>query len=348
MDVKDFILKYLKKHQKVKTSELVKKTGYSRAYLHRFLKELQQEGKVVLIGKTNQAFYTLAGRKIPKISKPKSFRRTLLNKNLSEDLVLLEIKNETDIFNGLKKNIVDILNYAFVEMLNNAIEHSRCKKILVQMKRNDDIVEFRVVDWGVGIFNDIKRKFKLKDIFEAIELLIKGKQTTKPETHTGEGIFFTSKAGDKMFIKGSGKRLIFDNIIDDVFVDDNRKIKGTEVVFRISTNSKRNLSKIFAQYTGDSFAFEKTNLIVKLFELGSNSYISRSQARRLLFGLDKFKEIILDFKNVKTVGQAFADEVFRVWQKKHPQIKIRYINCNKNVGFMIKHALANVNKEMLK
>ena len=64
-------------------------------------------------------------------------------------------------------------------------------------------------------------------------------------------------------------------------------------------------------------------------------YISRSQARRLLAGLNKFKSIILDFDKVPTIGQSFADEIFRVFLSDNPEIKIQAVNTNKAVQFMI-------------
>ena len=50
----------------------------------------------------------------------------------------------------------------------------------------------------------------------------------------------------------------------------------------------------------------------------------------------EFKKIILDFKGVPTVGQAFADEIFRVFQNDNPKIKIEPINMQKGVEFMVK------------
>lgn len=50
---------------------------------------------------------------------------------------------------------------------------------------------------------------------------------------------------------------------------------------------------------------------------------------------------IRPFDSIKTVGQAFADEIFRVWKKNHPEIEIRYRNANENVEFMIRHATIN-------
>ncbi len=97
---------------------------------------------------------------------------------------------------------------------------------------------------------------------------------------------------------------------------------------------------MFLQYTRkDSFEFDKTEILVELAKLGDERYISRSQAKRILTGLDKFSHIILEFRNVETVGQGFVDEVFRVFQNEFPQIKITYHHANDNVEFMIKRSL---------
>jgi len=52
-------------------------------------------------------------------------------------------------------------------------------------------------------------------------------------------------------------------------------------------------------------------------------------------GLEKFRHVVLDFRNVRTVGQAFVDEIFRVFGQAHPEIKFEYSNANENVAFMI-------------
>jgi hypothetical protein len=43
----------------------------------------------------------------------------------------------------------------------------------------------------------------LKNHLEAIQDLLKGKQTTMPKSHSGEGIFFTSKIADNLTISSS-------------------------------------------------------------------------------------------------------------------------------------------------
>ncbi len=337
MDIKSFILEEINKKGEIKVAEIVKAMGFSRAYINRFFQELKKEGKIVLVSKANKAHYIKSKSAKQKKRKILNVRRILKNINLLEDKVLDEIKRESGIFENLPKNVVGIVDYAFTEILNNAIEHSRSPKISVNIGRNNMIV-FEVIDFGIGIFKNIMRKKRLKNEMEAIQDLLKGKQTTAPKEHTGEGIFFTSKATDRLIIQGSAKKLIFDNNLNDVFIKDSRAIKGTRVVFEINKNSKKDLWKIFKDYSGKTFKFEKTKIKVNLY-VADNIFVSRSQARRILSGLNNFKEITLDFKGVETIGQAFADEVFRVWKSHHPQIKIIYRNANKNILFMIKRSL---------
>jgi hypothetical protein len=81
----------------------------------------------------------------------------------------------------------------------------------------------------------------------------------------------------------------------------------------------------------------KTKVTVRLYEKGVD-FVSRSQARRILYGMDKFKTIILDFIKVKGIGQGFADEIFRVFKLEHPGVEILVKNASKTVMFMINRA----------
>ncbi len=338
-DIKKLIFQQLRKKKQITTADIVKRTGFSRVYVNRFLRELRDAGKIVLLGKANRARYILAKKALVAKAKREflSFHKILENKGLAEDIILDEIKRDTGIFLKLPKNVLKILDYAFSEMLNNAIEHSQSKTIKIKMKREARAVRFDVADRGIGIFHHIMKKKNLRSELEAIQDLLKGKQTTAPKEHTGEGIFFTSKVADILIFQSSNKKLTFNNILEDVFIEDVKFLKGTKVMFHIGLKSKRRLDKVFQEYSGDSYEFSKTKVIVKLYKMDTD-YISRSQARRVLSGLDAFKTIILDFTDVKTVGQAFADEVFRVWQSRHTHIAIIPQNANENIRFMIRRA----------
>jgi len=96
------------------------------------------------------------------------------------------------------------------------------------------------------------------------------------------------------------------------------------------------LARLFAEYTHD-FAFTKTRVVVKLFTIGTR-FISRSEARRVLCNLEKFRSVVLDFTGVEEIGQGFADEVFRVWQASHPDIKLQAVSMSAPVAFLVRWA----------
>jgi len=340
MNIEKLILEKISSRGEIKASEIVKETGFSRVYINRFFRKLQDEGLILLLGKANQARYIMATE--TSIAKAKStitkYHRILSNRDLEEHKILSEIKSTTGIFSGLKENVSKIISYAFLEMANNAIEHSLSEKIQILIQKKQGILRFDIVDTGIGIFNKIKKMKNLASEVEAIQDLLKGKLTTAESKHSGEGIFFSSKMADIFIIRGSAKKIVFNNLLDDQYVKTIQKIVGTRVSFSLGLDSTKDLSSIFKKYTDDSFTFNKTEIRVTLYKIGTG-FLSRSQARRILHSLEKFTHILLDFEGIDIIGQAFADEIFRVWKNNNPETKISHEKANEDVQFMIDHVL---------
>lgn len=334
------ILKDFEKGNPLTASDLSRKYKISRQGLHRYLAKLVRDGRILKQGSSPKTTYYILNKSqvLRRIWKGgKRFQKRVRAEGLHEDLLLKEIESQKTFLDGLSEHAIINFAYAFTEMVNNAIDHSKTKFIDISVKVSSGVVSFAVADRGVGIFQNMREKKNLQSEMEAIEDILKGKQTTMPEKHSGEGIFFTSKIADRFVIESHGKRLTIDNLIDDAFVEDIRHKKGTNVYFEQKIDTRKKLDDMFHRYTSEDFQFKKSQVKVKLFSRGE-LYISRSQAKRLVHALDQFDEIILDFKDVETIGQAFADEVFRIFQTDHPEIKIIPINCNENVEFMIKRA----------
>jgi anti-sigma regulatory factor (Ser/Thr protein kinase) len=297
------------------------------------------EGRIVKVGKGRATYYTKHDSN--SFNQINNYSAKLTNKNLSETDALVELNRCSGILKKIPGNVKHIFEYAFTEMLNNAIEHSASRQIQIIAVKDNEIIRFDITDYGIGIFNNLIKKFKLKDVYEAVQELLKGKRTTLPHAHSGEGIFFTSKSSDTYIIQSSKKKLLVNNIINDVFLSSSRVSRGTRVTFTISVKSKKNLKDIFDEYTDESFRFNKTKIHVKLYKIGTE-FLSRSQARRILTGLEKFKTITLDFRNVELVGQAFADEIFRVFITRNNDKTVKHINANKDTEFMIQRALNSI------
>lgn len=344
MDIRVRIKEFLKSQKRASATEIARHFGFTRQYASQILRIMVSTGELVKFGSTRAAFYTLA-EFIDKLG-PSAIKRRLANKGIKEHEVFESLVSAFPAFRTTQENVQSIVHYAFSEILNNAIEHSRSKNIEVAMERDGSMIRFVVRDFGIGVFRNVMKKRHLNSELEAMQDLLKGKVTTQPKAHTGEGIFFTSKAADRFVLESFGYSMIVDNTIPDVFFQEERRInRGTRVVFTINRNSDRHLNKIFEKYQSarGSYAFDKTEIHVRLFTMGT-VYVSRSQARRILVGLEKFKKIILDFDRVPNVGQAFADEIFRVFQSRYPKISIEPINMNKTVRFMVKRAASSVSR----
>jgi anti-sigma regulatory factor (Ser/Thr protein kinase) len=340
-NIKSLILKEFSEKGVLKASELAEKYKITRQGIHRYLSALVKEGHILRQGSSLRTSYYIFNKPgvLQKVWKKKRrFTKKVRTAGLHEDILLKDVEAQAGLLAGLSPQARTNLAYAFTEMINNAIDHSGTKFVTVDVACDIGMNSFSVVDTGVGVFENICEKKNLSSEMEAIQDLIKGKQTTMPERHSGEGIFFTSKIAYRFIIESHRKRLIIDNVLNDIFVEDIRFKKGTRVFFEQRVDTKKKLDALFHQYANEDFKFSKSQVSVKLFT-GEDLYISRSQAKRLLHSLEEFEEVILDFKDVPTIGQAFADEVFRIFKKDHPDIKITAINCNENVDFMIKRAL---------
>src|ERR1700722_10292823 len=255
---------------------------------------------------------------------------------LSEDIVWRPIRE--DIVLDAETPAGRIIRYAFTEMLNNAIDHSDSETVSITWWTTPDQWIFEIRDYGVGAYPKLCAGLHLASEFEAIQELSKGKRTTDRERHTGEGIFFTSKAVDIFRMTSSGVRWTVDNLRHDVALGIVDEFGGTSVMCQIDPQTGRDLPAIFHQFTND-FAFTTTRPVVKLFQIGT-SFVSRSEARRLLDGLDvDFETVEVDFTGVSDVGQGFVDELLRVWPQNHPRKAIIPTNMNPAVEFMVERGL---------
>lgn len=239
------------------------------------------------------------------------------------------------------EHIIQILAYGSTEMINNAIDHSEGTQVKVVVFTTKDAITILIRDNGIGIFGKIQKELNLDTPHDAIIELCKGKLTTDPKRHTGEGIFFTSRAVDTFIIRSGN--LLFGRSSssgEDWLLEDKENNEGTCIGMEIRKDCERTLEEVFNKFTAadEDFGFSRTHFPVKIAEFGPDGLISRSIAKRVVNRFSKFKEVILDFSGVNSVGQAFADEIFRVFARAHPEVHISVTNANDNIMKMIRRA----------
>lgn len=316
---------------------------YSRQHIVQIIKQLLLDKRLIKTGSTRSARYSLPHKAhflFP------SFRKSYLNKNLSEEEIFEEFQKKIPQITTLPNNAFRVLRYAFTEIVNNAIDHSSAKRIHISTTFLDAEVRVEVQDNGIGLFRNVMQKFGYGSELEALQQLAKGKLTTLPEYHSGQGIFFSTKATNHFEIDSYGYKYEVDNSRDDfAFLRSVHRVRGTKVSFIVKNHTSVVLKDIFLKYQteGTGGPFDSTQIRVKLYAFGTD-FVSRSEAKRVLERLEAFNSILLDFDKVEGIGQAFADQVFRVFANQHPEIELIPVNTNPVVQFMIDRTLSEKEK----
>lgn len=325
-EIRKFILKQIEDHPRDIVSQVTKNFDLSPQAVRVHLKRLSSDGLLNEQGKTKDRVYALRLLKDwQKTYQPAS--------GLREDEIL--DADVSAVLGDLPENVRNIWSTAFTEMFNNVLDHSAATEGTVVIRKTAVDTQMAVHDNGVGIFKKIRQALNLPDERYAAIELSKGKFTTDPSKHSGEGIFFTSKMFDKFDILSSFSA--FSRTTDQPEWVKNISQNGTTIWMKLANDSTRQPKDVYDQFTED-FVFDKSIIPIKLVQVGAAGLISRSQAKRVLAGIERFKSVTLDFTGVKWIGQGFADEIFRVYWKAHPDVEILTEGVNDDVARMIQRA----------
>lgn len=332
-DIRRYIIDNVEKNP----SEICKITsrhfGITRQAANKHLKRLASEKSLSESGKTRNRTYKLS----PIVEWRGQYQ--ISTGALTEGDVWT--KDIRLVLGQLPDNVMNIWHHGFTEMFNNALDHSGGSLISVHIKKTAAVTEMLLWDDGVGIFKKIQSALNLLDERHSVLELAKGKFTTDPKNHSGEGIFFTSRMFDNFDILSGG--VFFSHEFGDSadwISELDKTSNGTAVWMKLHNHTARTTRKVFDQFSSgdDDYAFNKTIVPVKLAKYGDDNLISRSQAKRLLARIELFKVVILDFKEVPTIGQSFADEIFRVFANEHPGTELIPLHANSEVKRMIDRA----------
>ncbi|OGP83388.1 MAG: hypothetical protein A2Y95_00390 [Deltaproteobacteria bacterium RBG_13_65_10] len=335
--IAEFIVQNISEHPKDIARLTSGQFGLSRQAINGQIKRLMEKGLLEATGRTKARVYRL--RELV------DFQNQLpVDEKFEEDVIWRELVLPK--MNGVAKNVIDICQYGLTEMLNNVKDHSGAISVFIWIRRNATRVHMIVSDSGVGIFTKIQKALQLQDPRHALLELSKGKLTTDSTRHTGEGIFFTSRMFDRFSIMSAS--LWYSRLIEPgdqwlLEVEDRDNVNGTTIFMRINTNSARTTQQVFERYASEpeDYRFSTTHVPIQLAKYGDEQLVSRSQAKRVLARFERFKEVMLDFQRVQSIGQAFADEIFRVFKRANPDIRILHINASPEVEKMISWVSSN-------
>jgi anti-sigma regulatory factor (Ser/Thr protein kinase) len=313
-------------------TKVAEKFDISRQAANKHLKSLTGLGSLVADGKTRKRSYKMAETASVQLAYQ-------IKPGLEEDVVWRQ--DIRPFLGALHDNVMQVWNYAFTEMFNNAIDHSGGTRIIVTIKKSAVDTEIMILDDGVGIFKKIQNALGLPDEKQAIFELQKGKLTTDSVNHSGQGIFFTSRMVNAFDILSGG--VYFGHILgheEDWMMDRDAVDVGSAIFLKVDNHTARTVKNVYDQYSvNGSEAFNKTVVPVKLASYGNDQLVSRSQAKRVLMRVDRFSQVIFNFEGVDMIGQAFADQIFRVFAAEHPEVQLIPSHANADIQALINTAI---------
>ncbi len=231
-----------------------------------------------------------------------------------------------------------MLQHAFQELLNNAIDHSGGTGVTMSVRQTPTQVQLLVSDDGRGLFDRVRESFDIDDPMHAMLELSKGKLTTQPDRHTGRGLFFTSQLADVFDLHANGSAFQRRGWEGSGWRS-GRPLNGlgTSIYLAIALDTRRTLDQVLESWSCDQsgIAFDRTSVSLRLLAGSNVALDSRAQARRVVARLERFRRAEVDFDGVDEVGHGFADELFRVFTSSHPGVELVPMNMSPRVAALV-------------
>ena len=311
----------------VSSTEVAQSAGVTRQAAHLHLRRLVDEGVLVTQGSHRSSRYRYRADLVSQYD---------LESQTEHDIWTVEksaLKRiDPDLVEG---ELHRVLNFTFTEMVNNAIDHSGGRTLMVRWIVGPTTITFEVDDDGKGAFSTLRESRGLENNFQAIGELSKGKQTSAPDRHSGLGIFLTSRMAQEFTMVANEYSWKQSTKHHDYAIGALPRVKlGTLVRCTLDRLAPVSLQEVMRSVSDpQTNRLNQTLIRVKLFEDGL--FISRTEAKLIGARLEGFEQVELDFDGVDSIGQGFADELFRIWARQNEGINIVVTNANHAVAAMI-------------
>ena len=329
--IKEYLLEKTAEGRENAAMKACEAFGITKTTAYRYLREMERDG---MIEKRDGSWRLV-------VRQETIFLNAAELDNASEDDIYFQ--HILPLLNGLPENVLNIWYYCFTEMMNNVLDHSDAGEVRIMVSRDYMKTSIVLEDNGIGIFKKIQEYFHYPSPDIAILELFKGKLTTDSENHSGEGIFFVSRILDRFAVIFNGKifsHTDYQESLQELRAESEEMFStGTTVLMELSNASRKTAKEIMDQYADPDGGFTKTRIPLK--NLFPSYPVSRSQAKRLANRLESFEEVELDFSGLKEIGQGFAHQLFCVFHRQHPEVKLIPYNTSLDVQRMINHVTAS-------
>jgi len=234
--------------------------------------------------------------------------------------------------------VARLAQHAFTELLNNAIDHSGGQTVTVSVRQTATQLQLLVSDDGCGLFEQVERCFAIDDPRLAMLELGKGKLSSQPDRHCGQGLGLVARLAD-IFELHANRHAFQHRGWGQAGWRPGKTMphSGTSALVVIAMDSTRSVDAALRAMNadGDGYAFDHAQVPLRLLTGHQVALASRAQARRVTERLASFRRATLDFSGIDEVGPAFADELFRVFPARHPGVRLDPVGVAPRVQAML-------------
>ncbi|MET0383027.1 MAG: ATP-binding protein [Burkholderiaceae bacterium] len=242
----------------------------------------------------------------------------------------------------LSPSVARVAQHVFGELLNNAIDHADATRIAVSVRQTPTHLHILIGDDGLGVFGQLARKAGLPDAQRAALEIAKGRLTTQPQRHGGRGLFFVARMVDAMDLQSNGQVLQWRRRGDSIRLRPHPLNRaGTTAFASIALDSQLRPTDAYGEF-GSADApldFSRTRVPLRLLTDNGLTLDSRAQARWVVSRLELFATAELDFTGVDDVGPSFIDEVFRVYARTHPGVRLQPTQACERIGKLLQSSI---------
>ncbi|MBI5720123.1 MAG: DUF4325 domain-containing protein [Burkholderiales bacterium] len=237
-----------------------------------------------------------------------------------------------------------MVRHAFTELLNNAVDHSGGTQVTVSMRQTPQQLQLLVSDDGCGLFRRIGEHFAIGDPALAMLELAKGRLTSQPARHCGQGLVTICRLADVFDVRANTARFqrrawgatAWHGMPALPALSER---PGTSIYLAISLDTTRTLASVLAALGSEAagYALERTRVPLNLLVADdSASLVSRAEARRVAARLATFQRAEIDFAGIDDIGHAFAHELFSVFHGAHPEVELVPVSATPHIAAIIR------------
>lgn len=319
-------------HPQALPQHLCERLGVQRRCALRHLRELERHQWLRRVGTSRRLQY-----------RPGALRevvRTYALAQLQEDIAWSrDFAPSLDV----ATHVARMAQHAFTELVNNAVDHSGGTRVVVSMRQTATQLQLLVSDDGQGLFDVVGAHFGIPDPTLAMLELAKGKLSSQPGRHSGRGLYFTARVADVIDVHANASAFQQRQWQPDQWLPVRSACRGgTSVYVAICLDTERTLDAVMrrASLDGSGPGFDRTVVPLKLIAGAAGVLESRALARRVAARLASFRRAEVDFQGIADVGYAFADELFRVFGREQPALRLEALNMTPAVAVQVEEIRA--------